>query len=324
MGKPSAEPSSNPTSSITHFSHPHPLHLFNPQTLLPQIFHCSACKLAASTTSVYACINCNFALHPECSHLPQQINHPFDQKHSLTLYPKPVYPEGLFNCDACGNRGGGFSYHCSPCGIDLHTTCASLPLTLTHHCHHHSLTLTFSAPYPGNTFSCDICKKLGSKTWIYRCATCEFDVHLACVATIIPPVSTAPTQQLPYITPRSTFIPPRPSNAGAYGPRPAVGGQVVATTYPAVMPLQAAYQPPAYRPANGLRDQIAVAAAEGIASGVAQSATQALFQGLFGGGGGVTGMDGGGVATIDECSYYDGGYGGTDGGGGYSGEDGSY
>ncbi|KAG6395062.1 hypothetical protein SASPL_145653 [Salvia splendens] len=295
MGKPTTTTAEPP--SITHFSHPHPLHLSNN----PQTQHCSACNLpTAAAAATYFCIinNCNFGLHLKCSQLPHQITHPFDHQHALTLYPKPVYPEGLFNCDACGNRGDAFSYHCSPCGVDLHTTCASLPLKLTHHLHNHALDLAFSAPYQGNSFSCDICKKLGSKTWLYRCAACEFDVHLTCVAAVVPP----PVQR-----PRS-FVPPqnRPPNNGYGGYQGGVAAQPI---YGGV------------RPVNRLGDQILLAAVEGIAGGVAQSATGVLFQEVFGVGGGgggggngicvdVSGMDGG--ASVDGAAA-DGGYGGGDG-----------
>ncbi|KAL8495909.1 hypothetical protein ACS0TY_019868 [Phlomoides rotata] len=318
MGKPAAETTSE-QAPIIHFSHIHPLQLLNLPTLGP-IPPCSACKLDASGP-IYACTTCNFILHPKCYQLPQQITHPFDRKHALVLYPKPVYPEALFRCDACGNQGAGFSYHCSPCGVDLHTTCASLPMLLTHNSHQHPLNLTFSSPYPGNSFSCDICKKVTSKTWIYRCAACEFDVHLTCVATVIP-------------RPQS-----RPSYGVSRPPQPAVAGhaqnmfvempQINNTAYNSLN--QPGYGAP--RPVNGLGDKIVLEAVNGVASGVAQSATQAIIQGFFGGGGGgggsgggvnqvdTTGMGGGG-ATVDEVSYYDGGYGGADGG--YNGEDCSY
>lgn len=139
------------------------------------------------------------------------------------------------------------------------------------------------------------------------------------------------------MVPRSTFVPtatPQPPNVqgpyggGAFGPqRPAFA----ANAYPAAG-VPAAYggnlnQPVYYgaaRPVNGLGNQMAIAAAEGIAGGVAQAATQALFQGIFGGGlsgdcggGGasgldVVGMDGGGATVIDGGSFFDGGYGGAD------------
>ncbi|KAI3448943.1 hypothetical protein Pfo_005608 [Paulownia fortunei] len=347
MGKLNVEQASDQTS-ISHFSHPHPLKLSNLPPHQPFSF-CSACKLETSS-SVYSCTICSFLLHPKCSQLPQQIRHPFDQNHALFLHPKPVYPEGLFNCDACGNHGDGFSYHCGACGIDLHSTCASLPMLFTHECHQHQLSLTFSAPYPGNSFSCDVCKRVGSKTWLYRCNMCEFDVHLTCVSTITP--SNSIHQQItaraipppsdpinpPYPRGYGAPMPPRNQFVATPYPVPTAQNQFAATPYPAAMPPVncmpynnpnlAAYNIPARPANNGLMDQLMVGAVNGVASGAAQSATQALIQGFMGGGGSGGGGGGGDVSHVDVMgggggmmgggSYYDGGYGAMDGG------DGSY
>ncbi|KAH0726164.1 hypothetical protein KY285_001872 [Solanum tuberosum] len=112
--------------------------------------------------------------------MPQQINHPFDKEHSLTLLPKSIYPEGNFRCDACGETGDGFSYHCNSCGIDLHILCAVLPQYITHRSHRHQLEIQFSSPYSSKSFRCDICKNIGANQWLYRCHTCGFDAHLNC------------------------------------------------------------------------------------------------------------------------------------------------
>ncbi|KAI6675819.1 hypothetical protein NL676_036615 [Syzygium grande] len=128
--------------------------------------------------------------------MPLQINHPVDPyNHILTLLPTPVYPPGVFRCDASGKQGSGFSYRCASCNLDLHVTCASMPLTRTHPSHHHLHNLTFSPAYPNRSFSCDICGNLGSNQWPYRCHSCEFDAHLSCaMKKPVAPVST-PLQQ---------------------------------------------------------------------------------------------------------------------------------
>ncbi|KAK4411010.1 hypothetical protein Sango_0174000 [Sesamum angolense] len=69
--------------------------------------------------------------------MPKKITHPFHKEHAFTLLTEPAYAEGLFNCDACGETGNGFSYHCKPCGIYLRILCAAMPLSLTHACHAH-------------------------------------------------------------------------------------------------------------------------------------------------------------------------------------------
>ncbi|KAI3455097.1 hypothetical protein Pfo_011760 [Paulownia fortunei] len=167
-----------PSSPLVHFTHPHELHplsLYNPQT------PCSGCKLQSSGI-MYTCKPCNFTLHQSCAKLPQLITHPSHGGCSLSLLTTASYPGGIFSCDACSRRGDGWSYHCTRCEYDLHVTCASKPLKIRHQAHSScELELTFKNPYMNSSgFSCDICRKIGSKQWLYRCNSCEFDVHLDC------------------------------------------------------------------------------------------------------------------------------------------------
>ncbi|CAK7331767.1 unnamed protein product [Dovyalis caffra] len=198
MGKLPAQPE----PAIQHFSHPHPLQLSNyqpQQTLCPA--SCSGCKLKVSGW-IYTCTQCNYFLHVSCSQMPQQITHPFHQYHVLSLLSTPIYPGGLFNCYACGKQGNGFSYHCGNCNIDIHTTCATMPLLFTHQSHHHQLNLTFSVPYPNQSFSCDVCHNFGCKQWLYRCNLCGFDAHLDC-ATAQPTPAQVQTQYYQAASPAS-------------------------------------------------------------------------------------------------------------------------
>lgn len=166
-------------ATINHFSHAHPLHLFNHQDQFTTA-SCSGCKLEA-TGLIYTCTTCNYYLHIKCAKMPRQITHPFDQGHAFTLLAKPLYAEGLFNCDACGKHGKGFSYHCKVCKIDLHILCAVAPLSIRHQSHmDHQLNLISSPPYPNKVFNCDICNAAGFNHWLYRCDFCNFDVHLDC------------------------------------------------------------------------------------------------------------------------------------------------
>ncbi|CAN4080470.1 unnamed protein product [Withania somnifera] len=194
MGRVKLEPQQS-NNTLNHFSHPqHPLELITHQNFDPSQV-CSGCKIQA-TGSVYTCKSCNFYLHLECSQMPQKITHPFDKEHTFTLFPKPIYTEGIFQCDACGETGDGFSYHCKTCGTDLHILCAVLPQCLTHWSHYHQLELQFSSPYPDNSFCCDICKNIGDNQWLYRCHTCGFDAHMNCTKLQSPPHQTH-FQQIP-------------------------------------------------------------------------------------------------------------------------------
>ncbi|XP_021832226.1 interleukin enhancer-binding factor 3-like [Prunus avium] len=190
-----------PKPDVQHFSHPHPLKLSNhqaqQQNLNPQAL-CACCKLNVSGW-IYSCKPCNYFLHMSCSEMPQQITHPFDRKdHVLSLLPTPKYPDGAFNCDACMKHGNGFAYHCGDCNIELHTSCASMPLLLSHQSHHHQLGLEFSLPAGSNhTFICDICKRVGRKEWLYLCSPCDFTAHLGCTTATprAPPPLPPPVQQ---------------------------------------------------------------------------------------------------------------------------------
>ncbi|MCD7452953.1 hypothetical protein HAX54_018922 [Datura stramonium] len=181
---------SDPSPRLKHFSHPHELELcIQFQNSTP----CSGCKLPP-LTQMYACKRCNFTLHLSCTQFPELINHPSHPHRPLALLPKSKYPGGLFNCDACNHRGNGFSYHCSDCEYDLHVTCASKPLKITHQLHQCQLELTFKNPYAdAKGFSCDVCHKIGVKQWLYRCSTCDFDVHLDCSDSALTSAVQGPT-----------------------------------------------------------------------------------------------------------------------------------
>ncbi|KAL9675281.1 hypothetical protein QQ045_003483 [Rhodiola kirilowii] len=202
-------------AAINHFAHGHPMHLshsHHPQT------PCAAFTYPTSVPA-YGCQHCNFYLHISCAKMPQQLKHPTDSKNTraFVLLPKPVYPDGMFCCDACGHKGSGFSYHCKDRKIDLHILCAALPNVISVPSHPHRLTLAFAPPYQKNQFMCDLCWKPGSMTWLYHCKTCQFDVHLGCAIG-------AHAQQH-----RSLIGQPMPYNQAAFGSRaqivnPMIGG----------------------------------------------------------------------------------------------------
>ncbi|KAJ4979535.1 hypothetical protein NE237_010315 [Protea cynaroides] len=257
--------------SIHHFSHPHPLELqvSNPQEEATNVIvSCSGCKLKASNT-FYACKPCNYILHISCSQIAQQITHPADANHTLSLLPVPAYPEGFFNCDACGKSGNGFSYHCQDCNIDIHTLCARMPLSINHQSHHHSLTLTFSPPYQSKSFTCDVCRQVGSNHWLYRCNLCEFDAHLGCAIT--KPEKPVPAQK----TVRPNMYNPNQVVNRNVGPNPRSGH------------------------GNGLFNNTV----QKFVNSAAQQIGHDLVQDIMGGGGGGAGRGGVGWGTFGSPNF---------------------
>ncbi|KAH6757234.1 hypothetical protein C2S52_023562 [Perilla frutescens var. hirtella] len=147
-----------------------------------------------ATGLVYICESCNYCLHKACSKLPQKLYHGADRKHALALLASPAYEEGQFMCNACGASGSGFCYHCDECQLDLHPVCAFMYPSLLSKNHEHALNLCYEPPYENKVFSCDVCGKAGSNSWLYRCEPCEFDVHMKCAKATQEPV-TAPIIQ---------------------------------------------------------------------------------------------------------------------------------
>ncbi|KVI03546.1 uncharacterized protein LOC112512274 [Cynara cardunculus var. scolymus] len=216
-------------SLANHFSHGHPL---KSHAYITRKVTCSACKQGVSG-SFYACLSCNFYLHKKCFDLPQTLKHHSDRRHNLVLLSSPAYPEGFFKCNACGTHGNGFSYHCSDCQIDLHTTCALMPPSVNHTAHDHTLGLCFTPPYENQGFSCDICKKPGSNHWLYRCGLCDFDAHMKCAMArttsreVLPMARTTSREVLPKSTSlphyrTNHFSPPQPPPLQSATPSPSL------------------------------------------------------------------------------------------------------
>ncbi|KAI3732303.1 hypothetical protein L1987_63507 [Smallanthus sonchifolius] len=190
-------------TQIKHSSHPHLLQLSAHQN--NNNCTCAGCNLPIlSSDHIYVCPPCNFFLHPSCSKFPELITHPSHREHALSLLPTSIYPGGFFRCDACAQQGTRFSYHCQFCDFDLHVLCASKPLSVNHPLHPHPLVLTFSSPYGEKSgFSCDVCRSVGSADqWLYRCVSCEFDVHLHCATAKMLQHSHSAPHQNQFVSPQ--------------------------------------------------------------------------------------------------------------------------
>ena len=184
--------SSNRRSCVNHFSHNHPLRPIKVKAEEELI--CSGCGLDLSG-SAFKCSksNCGFILHNSCFKLEPVLEHKSHPDHPLTLLSTPpkCYRNKRFICDACGDYGTSFDYHCSSCQFDLHVGCALLPKTTKHVDHEHPLTLLYSSSFScscscdrGNdnvTFVCDVCDEVvRKKHWVYYCEKCDYGTHLLC------------------------------------------------------------------------------------------------------------------------------------------------
>ncbi|XP_076900186.1 protein VACUOLELESS GAMETOPHYTES-like [Bidens hawaiensis] len=328
-------------TQIKHSSHPHLLQLSSNLQLQTNI-SCAGCNLLVSSSDhIYACRPCNFFLHASCSKFPELITHPSHREHTLSLLPNSIYPGGFFRCDACSQQGTRFSYHCQVCDFDLHVLCATKPLSVNHPFHPHQLVLTFSSPYGQKSgFSCDVCQSVGSADqWLYRCVSCEFDVHLHCATAkpalqhshSYPGPGSVSHQPQPLTHSMSTghghgqtyhYQPQAPVNYQGNGyqapPPPQTQAPVGYQSYP--VPTQ---QPPIpvggqnYQmqqqpqpnqnvgPGNGLADAVVNGFVEGVMHQIGQDFVQSLTGGGGGGGGGdVVNVDYECSTTNDhECSY---------------------
>ncbi|KAK3004006.1 hypothetical protein RJ639_017893 [Escallonia herrerae] len=124
---------------LNHFSHRHPLRLSGVQPEDQTI--CSGCELDLLGPA-YICTKagCSFLLHESCMELPRRVRHKSHPIHPLVLLSSPPYSDGEFTCDACGDSGHAFTFHCSTCKFDLHVECASLPETEDSDDHKHPRT----------------------------------------------------------------------------------------------------------------------------------------------------------------------------------------
>ncbi|XP_059066175.1 uncharacterized protein LOC131046388 [Cryptomeria japonica] len=179
---------------LRHFSHPHILKLSHAYILKLSTWeggasgeqlYCKGCIKPVKDGLVYTCKPCNFYLHLSCAKIPEQINHPADN-HVLNLLSSPwIYAQGACACDACGQQMRyGFSFHCSLCQLDLHPSCANLPMKVNHPYHpEHTLKLYFVSPYEDKSFTCCVCNERSKSLWHYHCSECLYDVHVACSCT---------------------------------------------------------------------------------------------------------------------------------------------
>ncbi|XP_041011240.1 uncharacterized protein LOC121255007 [Juglans microcarpa x Juglans regia] len=176
-------------SEIEHFSHEHKLIISKKELEDDKI--CEGCMLSISPP-FYSCEQCNFFLHGSCTILLPKTQLPLFHEHPLTLLSQAPSPSGIFLCFACERLQHGFCYRCDLSDYyQMDIQCASLPETLKHEGHQHSLFIglnrdrivcngCYSEYRPHLLFVCTECETFGL---CVRCATLpyrvryEYDLH---------------------------------------------------------------------------------------------------------------------------------------------------
>ncbi|CAA7015488.1 unnamed protein product [Microthlaspi erraticum] len=182
--------------TIQHFTHEHHLKL---QGKEGSFLHggkrfCEACRLQISISDVlYSCeFYCDFLLHEACACLPRVKHHPlhkhplilmilspdsppyFTYKAFISTYRPPCHV--MFKCDGCRRRSTGFAYACAKkdCDFRLDVTCASLPDSINHESHDHTL-------YINLTYGeCVGCKSTLCSDHYLECMRCKSFLGLHC------------------------------------------------------------------------------------------------------------------------------------------------
>ncbi|GKV33431.1 hypothetical protein SLEP1_g41948 [Rubroshorea leprosula] len=190
----------------------HHIHVEHPLFFIKNLSHevklassryCSVCLEQLSNASFYTCVVCELFLHKSCSEteLPLNINHPFHEKHTLTL--NFLRRDSEVPCQFCHNDhcGKGLFYHCSSCRFKLHINCAFLPQFLTrnfpkrdHHLSdvddHPLLFIQKDLISKSNKVelcsNCFVCAESLSDSSFYYCPECEFFLHKSCTFKMIP------------------------------------------------------------------------------------------------------------------------------------------
>ncbi|GLT35255.1 hypothetical protein SLA2020_097230 [Shorea laevis] len=185
----------------------HHIHVQHPLFFIENLSHevplgsscyCSVCfEQFSSDSSFYTCVVCKLFLHKSCSEteLPLSINHPFHEKHTLTLTLLKRDRAALCQFGRKNRYPAGLFYHCSSCHFNLDINCAFLPQFLTgnfpkrdHHCSYVDVHLLFfiqkdliSSNKAEPLYShCFVCRESLSGSSFYYCPECQRFLHKSC------------------------------------------------------------------------------------------------------------------------------------------------
>ncbi|KAJ0817345.1 putative chromatin regulator PHD family [Helianthus annuus] len=194
----------NDGDMLNHFSHQHPLILFDKQTPVGITLHdpmkrvrllCDGCVKPIITVPFYMCSEyvdgkCCFVLHEWCAKLPSEVQHYVGHpEHTLFLRPKiSDMLFGVFTCTVCRLPSNGFAYGCTMCDFYVDINCAFIPEEITHEAHpNHLLLRVMPSPYNEMHLFCKACNDYKWRRWGFHCPSCNFYIHAEC-AFLMPKV----------------------------------------------------------------------------------------------------------------------------------------
>ncbi|XVF65530.1 hypothetical protein PTKIN_Ptkin09bG0256500 [Pterospermum kingtungense] len=167
----------------------HPFHRDHPLLLqkIPSDFPRHFCHFCDQTCQrfVYRC-SCGLYFHIKCALFTYDIvEKKLKELQHVALKDPLISPENngeqlqkLGKCFACWEPLANYTYFSLDCGLNLHKTCADLPLQVTDMCHKHPLALRFHNEQP----FCKICQgKIKPAGFIYCCSPCNFALHIECL-----------------------------------------------------------------------------------------------------------------------------------------------
>uniref|UniRef100_A0A7N2LFM6 Phorbol-ester/DAG-type domain-containing protein n=1 Tax=Quercus lobata TaxID=97700 RepID=A0A7N2LFM6_QUELO len=198
---------------ILSYCHRHPLILCNKERN-DHVVSCDGCNQVISG-EIYGCVQCDIYLHRSCATAPQQIEHPFHPKHTLTLFfdekllctvsiLKSLDKKGKLKylrhkhfsihndkenevfCGVCEKHVYGPSYKCIRCKFFIHQDCIEPVEEMQHPFQPYDndslIGVSRRKTLPRKKFTCDACSCKTCFGFSYRCEECRFKLDVICAS----------------------------------------------------------------------------------------------------------------------------------------------
>ena len=156
---------------------------------------CNACGKDSIRYLIYACDQCSFCLHIDCS---DEITHAIKfEGHPHLIFFRDYIEKKKLKCSSCKfHICESYGFTCLYCDLNLHLTCGPLPYTITHKCHINPLVLTNSPVQEEeeeeeeeerNKFYCNVCdEERDPQLPVYYSAKSRFVAEIKCVFSKVP------------------------------------------------------------------------------------------------------------------------------------------